>query len=284
MKTEKSNTFLSRFRRKKLAMAGLVVVILELIIFFILPLVLPLDPDTIGSAGFYEAPSLSHLLGTDSLGRDCLARLIYGGRTSLTIGLCAVGISLVIGLVLGLLAGYYRGACEAVVMRLADIFMSFPTMILALCMVAVVGGSIYTVIGVIGILGWTGPAKLIYGNVVSIRNKEYVEASRTFGTSSLKIMVQDILPNSMAPLWMSIAFRLSQAILTESSLSFLGAGIQAPAASWGNIMYSAQNLAVLTGRPWIWVPPGICIIVTVISINLIGEGIRDAMDPRMQVK
>lgn len=274
-----SITVWGRYRQNKKAMTALVIFILELILLFGLPLVTNLDPTSLGS-GTYTAPDAQHWLGTDGLGRDCLARLIYGGRTSLTVGLCSLAITVVLGLVLGLLAGYFRGTCEVIVMRLADIFMSFPTMILALTMVAVVGASMGTVIGVIGILGWPGVAKLIYGNVVSVREKEYVESSRALGASHALIIRRDILPNTVTPLWMTLAFRLSQAILTESALSFLGAGVKAPQASWGNIIYVAQNLTVLTLRPWIWIPPGICIVVTVVCINTIGEGLRSAMDTK----
>jgi len=278
-----SNTFFSRYRRRKTAVIGLAIFIIELIIFFVLPLIIELDPNTIGRRGFNAPPSSENLLGTDPLGRDNLSRLIIGGRTSLTVGLCAVAISFCIGLVLGLLAGYYRGLWESIVMRLVDIFMSFPAMVLALCMVAVVGPSMRTVIFVIGIIDWTAFAKLVYGNVLRVRSLDYVEASRVYGSKSLRIIFRDVLPNSIAPLWMLIAFRLSHAILVESGLSFLGAGVQAPQASWGNIISAAQSLVVLTYRPWIWIPPGICIIITVIGINFIGEGIRDALDPKNQL-
>jgi peptide/nickel transport system permease protein len=265
-----------------MAMIGLVLFVLELLIFFVGPVILKTDPNAIGSDGFNAAPSAKHWLGTDTLGRDCFARLLYGGRTSLIIGICSMIIGVLLGSVLGLLAGYYRGACEAIIMRLADIFMSFPTMILALVMVAVVGSSMGTVIGVIGVLEWPGIAKLLYGNVIANRNQEYVEASRVMGMKNLRIILRDILPNSITPLLMAMPFRMSHAILTESSLSFLGAGIKAPLASWGNIIYEAQNLTVLKLRPWIWIPPGLCLIVTVVAINLLGEGLRAAMDPKAQ--
>ena len=279
-KTQKTKGFGYRFTHNKAAMIGLIILVLELLIFFIGPSVYPIDPNQAGAGGFNAAPDAAHILGTDTLGRDCLSRLLYGGRTSLFIGISAMAISVLLGSVLGLLAGYFRGACEAIVMRLADIFMSFPTTILALVLVAVVGPSIGTVIGVIGVLGWPGIAKLLYGNVIATRNQEYVEASRIMGMSNFRIIMRDILPNSITPLLMAMPFRMSQAILTESSLSFLGAGIQAPQASWGNIIYAAQNLTVFTMRPWIWIPPGLCIIVTVVAINLLGEGLRAAMDPK----
>lgn len=279
-KKNSSITVWGRYKQDKKAMAALIFLILEIVLLFGLPLVTTLDPIGLDSSATFNAPSAEHWLGTDSLGRDCLARLIYGGRTSLTVGLCALAINVVLGVILGLLAGYFRGIWEIIVMRLADIFMSFPTTILALTMVAVVGASIGTVIGVLGILGWPGIAKLIFGNIVSVREKEYVESSRALGASHLSIITRDILPNTVTPLWMTLAFRLSQAILTESSLSFLGAGIKAPEASWGNIIYDAQNLTVLTLRPWIWIPPGVCIVLTVVCINLIGEGLRSAMDTK----
>lgn len=279
---QKRKGFLYRFSHNKMAMIGFVILVLELLIFFIGPEVHPIDPNLAGAGGFNAPPDRAHPLGTDTLGRDCLSRLLYGGRTSLIIGFSSMLITIVLGSVLGLIAGYFRGACEAIIMRLADIFMSFPTTILALVLVAVVGPSMMTVIGVIGVLGWPGIAKLLYGNVISVRNQEYVEASRLMGTSNLRIILRDILPNSITPLLMAMPFRMSAAILTESSLSFLGAGIQAPQASWGNIIYAAQNLTVFTMRPWIWIPPGICIIVTVVAINLLGEGLRAAMDPKSQ--
>ena len=281
-KKSDSITVWGRYKQDKKAMAALIVLIVEIILLFGLPLVSNLDPIGLDSSAIFNAPSAEHWLGTDSLGRDCLSRLIYGGRTSLTVGLCSLAINVVLGVILGLLAGYFRGVWEVIVMRMADIFMSFPTTILALTMVAVVGASLGTVIGVLGILGWPGIAKLIFGNIVSVREKEYVESSRALGDSNLRIITRDILPNTVTPLWMTLAFRLSQAILTESSLSFLGAGIKAPEASWGNIIYDAQNLTVLTLRPWIWIPPGVCIIVTVVCINLIGEGLRAAMDTKSQ--
>lgn len=212
-----------------------------------------------------------------------LARLMYGGRLSLFIGITSTVVSAVLGIVFGLLAGYYRNWVEMIIMRLADIFMSFPGMVLILTLVSVVGASLGSVIFVLGVLGWVFPAKLIYGNVISVRNKEYVEAAATMGASDFVIMVKEVLPNSITPLWMNLPFRMSQAILTESALSFLGAGIQAPQASWGNIINAAQDISILQNCPWIWLPAGLLLLVTVFCINLIGEGIRDAVDPKTKL-
>ena len=158
--------------------------------------------------------------------------------------------------------------------------MSFPSMVLILVLVAVFGPSILTVTVVIGVLGWTSIAKLIYGNVLSIREREYIEAARAVGQRTGPILFSEVLPNAIPPVWANLSFRVAGAVLTESSLSFLGMGVQTPQASWGNIIFAAQNLLVLTARPWVWLPPGICIILVVIGFNFIGEGVRDALDPK----
>lgn len=272
-----------KFRHNKRAMFGVVVVLIVALAVLILPLVMDLDPFTTDAeAGFNTPPSAQHILGTDDVGRDLFARLLYGGRISLLVGIASTCVSVLIGVPLGLIAGYYRGIWETIIMRAADIFMSFPSMILILVLVAVFGPSIFNVTVVIGVLGWTSIAKLIYGNTLSLREKEYIEAARAMGMKNHKIIFTEILPNAIAPVWVTIAFRVSSGILTESSLSFLGLGVQTPQASWGNIIFAAQNLLVLTARPWVWIPPGICIILVVVGFNFIGEGVRDALDPKMK--
>lgn len=251
---------LEKFVHNKRAVFGVIVVLVIALCCLLLPLVMDLDPYTTDElAGFNSAPSAEHILGTDDVGRDLFARLLYGGRISLFVGIAST-----------------------IIMRAADIFMSFPSMILILVLVAVFGPSIMNVTIVIGVLGWTSMAKLIYGNTLSMREKEYIEAARAMGMKNSKIIFSEILPNAIAPVWVSIAFRVSSGILTESSLSFLGLGVQTPQASWGNIIFAAQNLLVLTARPWVWIPPGICIILVVIGFNFIGEGVRDALDPKMK--
>lgn len=280
---ENQSQALQKFFKNKRAVLGLIIVLVLVAAVLILPVVLHLDPYTTDRvAGFNSKPTARNILGTDDVGRDLFARLLYGGRISLLVGICATVISVLVGLPLGLLAGYYRGIWETIIMRLADVFMSFPSMVLILVLVAVFGPSIMTVTIVIGVLGWTQIAKLIYGNVLSIRQKEYIESARTVGMSDARIIFSEILPNAIAPVWITIAFRVAGAILTESSLSFLGLGVQTPQASWGNIIFAAQNLLVLTARPWVWIPPGICIILIVIGFNFIGEGVRDALDPKMK--
>ena len=263
------------------AVLGLIIVCFLVLAVILIPIFMKLDPYTTDLAvGFNKAPCSGHHLGTDDVGRDLFARLLYGGRISLFVGIMSTIISVLIGIPLGLIAGYFRGIAETVIMRVADAFMSFPTMVLILVLVAVFGPSILTVTVVIGVLGWTAIAKLIYGNVLSIREREYIQATKAIGMSTPKILLSEVLPNAIPPVWANISFRVAGAILTESSLSFLGMGVQTPQASWGNIIFAAQNLLVLTARPWVWFPPGICIILVVVGFNFIGEGVRDALDPK----
>ena len=272
---------MKKFLHNKKAMFGLFIVVLLALAVLLIPLFMDLDPYTTDrAAGFNKGPSETHILGTDDVGRDLFARVLYGGRVSLFVGITSTIISVLVGIPLGLIAGYFRGAAESIIMRTADAFMSFPSMVLILVLVAVFGPSILTVTVVIGILGWTAIAKLIYGNVLSIREREYIQAAKTSGTSTWTILFSEVLPNAIPPVWANISFRVAGAILTESSLSFLGMGVQTPQASWGNIIYAAQNLMVLTARPWVWIPPGVCIILVVIGFNFIGEGDRDALDPK----
>lgn len=273
-----------RFSKHKLAIISLFVLILEVLLVILLPAVLKLDPYTTDyNTYFGSAPSALHWLGTDDVGRDSFARFLFGGRVSLQVGIISAVISLVIGVPLGLIAGYYRGLLEMMIMRLADIFMSFPSMVLILVLVSVLGPSVTTVTVVIGILGWPRFARTIYGNVLSARESEYVEAAKAIGTKDGAVMTKYILPNTFAPVLIAFTFRAAQAIITESALSFLGMGVQAPQASWGNILYEAQSISVLSSRPWLWVPPGIALLITILCINFLGDGIRDALDTKMVI-
>ena len=281
MKKILSNQAVKKFMHNRKAVLGLIIVCFLVLAVILIPIFMKLDPYTTDRAvGFNKAPCSGHPLGTDDVGRDLFARLLYGGRISLFVGIMSTIISVLIGIPLGLIAGYFRGIAETVIMRVADAFMSFPTMVLILVLVAVFGPSILTVTVVIGVLGWTAIAKLIYGNVLSIREREYIQATKAIGMSTPKILLSEVLPNAIPPVWANISFRVAGAILTESSLSFLGMGVQTPQASWGNIIFAAQNLLVLTARPWVWFPPGICIILVVVGFNFIGEGVRDALDSK----
>lgn len=253
----------------------------ELLCVLFLPPLLGLEPDlTDRAAGFWAPPSPEHWLGTDDVGRDVFSRLICGGRVSLLVGYGAAALNVAVGVPLGLLGGYRRGPWEFWIMRLADVFHAFPSIVLTLCLVTLFGASPLNLVLVLGLLGWPDIARLVYGNTLSVREKEYVTAARALGARTGTILVRNVLPNAAAPVWAALAQRVGRAILSESSLSFLGVGIRPPQASWGNLMQSASSLAVLAGRPWIWVPPGLLMVLTVVCLHVLGNALRDAMDPR----
>lgn len=273
-----------RFKAHKMANIGLYILLIQLLCVAFLPGIMGLDPYTSNPVSFGAKPSVEHILGTDDIGRDLFSRFIFGGRVSLFVGMFSSFISMLIGVPMGIIAGYYKGAVEAVIMRLADIFMTIPAMILVLVLVSFVGPSIGTVTFVIGILGWPPFARLIYANVLSVSQKDYIESARAIGTRDPIILTRYILPNTVAPILIAFTFRTAQAIILESSLSFLGMGVQPPQASWGNILYDAQSITVLSSRPWLWLPPGICLILTIASINYLGDGLRDALDSKIVAK
>ena len=287
VREEQSGSYLSdivqKFISHKLALGGLCVLLLEILCTIFLPFIFKLDPYKSNPAAFGTAPGLGHILGTDSIGRDIFARLVYGGRTSLSVGLLSTITAMCLGTPLGLIAGYYRGWIESIVMRLADIFMSFPSMVLILVLVAVIGPSLWSVTIVIGILGWTQFARLIHSGVLSVREKEYVESARAIGSSDFVIITKYVLVNCFAPILVAATFMTASSIILESSLSFLGMGVQPPQASWGNLLYDAQSITVLSRRPWQWVPPGLMLILTVLSINFVGDGVRGALDPKIKI-
>ncbi|WP_081756993.1 oligopeptide ABC transporter permease [Gorillibacterium massiliense] len=271
--------FIRRFRRHKLAVAGLIVMVLLAICAIFAPLIAPYAPNTITDS-FSAAPNGHHLLGTDQVGRDELSRVIYAARVSLSVGLGAILISSIIGTILGLVSGYYGGWLDGVIMRVTDIFMSFPYIMLILVVSAIVGPGLKNIILILGLLGWPSLARLVRGNVLSIKETEYVKAGVTMGFSVPRIIFLHILPNTIAPILIYATSGVAGAILDEAALSFLGLGVQPPTASWGNMLASAQSLTVLTSQPWLWLPPGVMIILSVLSVNFIGDALRDAMDPR----
>lgn len=282
-KTEWRN-FVKRYCNNKLAVLGLVIFFLIVAVVLIAPLLIPYGEAEIDVAAFSAAPSSKHLLGTDTVGRDVLARLLHGGRVSLFVGVVSTAISVVIGIPLGLLAAFYRGWFETIVMRAADIFMTIPSTILILFLVSMFGPSIITVTVVIGVLGWTKFARQIFGTVLAVREKDYIEGGRAVGQKDSVIIAKYILPNAIAPIFISITFRIAAAIIQESSLSFLGMGVQMPAASWGNMLYNAQSITILKSCQWMWIPPGVALVITILSINFIGNGLRDALDPKTALR
>lgn len=272
---------LRAFLSDRRAVAAAAFLCAEILLVLLLPLALGQDPNlTDRAAGFWAPPSPQHLLGTDDAGRDLLARLLAGGRVSLLIGFASAALGMVLGVPLGLLAGYKGGKWEYWIMRACDTFQSFPSIILVLAMVSLLGPSLWNIILVIGGLGWASVARLVYSGTLSAKKAEYVEASRALGATDGDILFRTILPNVIAPVWAALPLKVVRAILSESSLSFLGVGLRTPQASWGNLTQSAMELVTLTTRPWAWIPPGLCIVATALALLLVGEGLRRALNPR----
>lgn len=268
-----------RFLKHKLAVIGLIVFCLIILSAILAPIISPSDPYAI-SGDFAAKPSDAHLLGTDQVGRDLLSRLIYASRVSLSVGVGAVAIYVVIGTVLGAMAGYFGKWVDMVIMRITDVFMSFPYLMVILVLVSIMGPDLFNIIVVLGVLGWPAIARIVRGSVLSIKEMDYIKAGIALGYSTPKIVFQHILPNCMAPILVNATFGIAQAIIMEASLSFLGMGVQPPTASWGNMLTEAQSLTVLSSQPWLWIPPGLMILLAVLSINFMGDGLRDAMDPK----
>jgi peptide/nickel transport system permease protein len=268
-----------RFRRHRIAMVGLAILAILAFCAIFAPIIAHNDPYHTTLGLIRKPPTAAHWLGGDSSGRDVYARLIYAGRVSLSVGLVAVGIYTAIGLLLGALAGYYGGWVDSVIMRFADIVLSFPSLIIIITVVSVLGPSIYNIMLVIGLLGWPPMARILRGLFLSLRERDFIVASRTVGAPNSRIIFKHLLPNALAPVIVAATFGIAQAILLEAGLSFLGLGVQPPTASWGNMLTDAQSLTVLESQPWLWIPPGIMIALAVLSINFIGDGLRDALDP-----
>jgi len=247
------------------------------------PVVAPQPPDFGNLREVRDAPSRAHLLGTDMTGRDVLSRVIYGGRISLSVGVLAVGIYITIGTVLGAMAGFFRGIVDSAIMRLTDTFMSLPTLLIIIVFVSVAGPSLSSVITVIGLLGWPGTCRLVRGQVLAIREQEFVTAAKVVGCSDARIILRHVLPNVVSLLIVMATFGMATAILLEASLSFLGLGVRPPTASWGGMLHDAQSPVVLSDLPWLWMAPGFMIAMTVLAINFMGDGLRDALDPRMKL-
>jgi peptide/nickel transport system permease protein len=225
-------------------------------------------------------PSTEHWLGTDAGGRDLFARILFAGRVSLSVGLVAASISAVIGTIIGLVSGYAGGWVDNLLQRFTELVMTFPTFFAILILVSIVGPSVFNIMFVIGTLGWTGKARLVRGQVLSLREMDYVTAERAIGASARRILFVAILPGVIPYVAVASTLTIAGAILTEASLSFLGIGVQIPTATWGNMMSAAQGIFVLSEMPWVWIPPGLAIGLTVVAINFLGDGLRDALDPR----
>jgi len=269
-----------RFRRNQLAILALGVISALAVIAILAPLIAPFDPTEVDRKAFGKPPSLEHLLGTDRSGRDVLSRLMHGARVSLSVGVVAVTIYLVIGITLGSLAGYRRGLTDAIIGRVTDTVMSFPGLIIILAVVPIVGRSPLNIMIVIGLLNWPAVTRLVRGEFLSLREREFTLAARGIGARDRRIILRHILPNVTGPLVVLASFGMAEAMIVEAGLSVLGLGIQPPDASWGGDLQAATDVGVLTQKPWLWMAPGAAIAIAVLSINFIGDGLRDALDPR----
>jgi len=275
-----SKSFWRYFKRNRLAVGGLVMIVVIFLIAGLASVVAPYDPGKTGVSLKLDAPSIKHFLGTDQLGRDVFSRMLYGSRVSLSVGFVAVAISIFIGILVGAVAGYYGGWIDAVLMRFVDIMLCFPSFFLILTVVAVLGPSLLNVMIVIGITSWMGTSRFVRAEFLSLRERDFAQAAKALGVSDRRIIFRHILPNALAPVFVTATLDVATAILVEAGLSFLGFGVQPPAPSWGNIL--TEGRTYIFDAWWLTVFPGLAILITVLSFNLLGEGLRDALDPRLR--
>jgi len=273
---------LDRLKKNKLAMLGLIILFITIVVSIFAPIITGYDRDAIDTANSYKAPSAEHWLGTDELGRDTFTRLIYGGRISLSVGLVSTGISVVIGVLLGAIGGYHGGITDNIIMRVVDIFMCFPFFLIAIVIAAILGPSIWNVMIISGILSWTGIARIVRAEVLSLKQREFIEAAKALGLNSRDIIIKHIIPNIMAVIIVYATLGIARGIISEAGLSFLGLGVKPPTPSWGNMLASAQSMRSLRLHWWLWIPPGLMVFLTILSINFLGDGLRDALDPKLK--
>lgn len=272
-----------RFRQHRPALAGAVVLLLLTLLSAFAPLVSPYDPEKTQLLLIFEPPTATHPMGTDSLGRDLATRILYGGRVSLSIGVMAVAVAISLGTLVGMVAGFYGRWADSVLMRFVDLMYSIPSLFfLILLGVYFRGLSILAIVIVLGLLRWMTTARLVRAQFLSLKEREFVEAARTVGARNMRIIVRHILPNALAPIIVAATLGVAGAIITESTLSFLGLGIQPPTPSWGNMLKDATR--DMERAPWTAVYPGLFIFLAVVSINFIGDGLRDALDPRHVIR
>ncbi|HNQ18660.1 MAG TPA: ABC transporter permease [Smithellaceae bacterium] len=272
--------FWKTFYRNKLMVTGAGVVLLLFIVSVLAPWLAPYDPGEINLQNVLAPPSWQHLCGTDQLGRDVLSRMIWGAQISLKVGFVATGIAIIIGTILGAVAGFYGGWVDASIMRFVDIMLCFPTFFLILAVIAFLEPSIWNIMIVIGLTGWMGVTRLVRADFISLKERDFVQAARVIGASDARIIFLHILPNAFASILVAATLGIAGAILTESALSFLGIGVQPPTPSWGNILTAGKDNIDIAW--WLSLYPGLAILITVVGYNLLGEGIRDALDPRLK--
>ncbi len=270
----------SALARNVMLILGLVLVLGMSCAALLAPVIAPFDPNELHLNDIFRAPDDVYLMGTDRLGRDVFSRLLYGCRGSLWVGCVAVGISISIGAFLGLVSGYFRGVTDEVIMRGVDVMLCFPSFFLILAVVAFLEPSLTNIMVVIGLTSWMGVTRLVRAETLSLREREFVAAARLSGVSTFRVLFRHILPNAMAPVTITAILGIGGAILTESGLSFLGLGVTPPQASWGNMLMEGKS--VIEIAPWLSLFPGLAILLTVLGYNLLGESLRDMLDPRLR--
>ena len=275
-----AESFAARAARHPMFLTGLALVGTISLAALLAPVLATHDPTALDVDHLLQAPSAAHLLGTDALGRDVFARILYGGRVSLWVGFLAVGLSVSLGLFFGLVAGYFGGLVDEIVMRGVDVMLCFPSFFLILAVIAFLEPSLANIMIIIGLTSWMGVARLVRAEALTLKHRDFVLAARLAGAGSTRILTRHILPNAAAPVLVSATLGVAGAILTESSLSFLGLGVQPPMPSWGNMLLEGKE--VLEIAPWLSIFPGLAILLTVLGYNLLGEALRDLLDPRLR--
>lgn len=272
-----------KFKKNKLAVVGVFIILALVLLSICAPL---LTDYTISQTDLFNIkmePSSEHILGTDDLGRDVFTRLIYGGRVSIIVGIASMTVQLVIGVIMGAIAGYFGGIAEKIIMRIIDVIMCFPFFVIAVSVAAVVGPGVKNLIIIIGFLMWPNIARIVRAEILALKENDYIMAAKAMGLSSFEIIKSHILPNIMSPILVAATLAIANGILTEASLSFLGIGVKLPQPSWGNMLIAAQNIGTLQREWWLWIPAGSLIILMVLSINFVGDGLRDALDPKTRL-
>jgi peptide/nickel transport system permease protein len=270
-----------RFRRHRLAVIALGVLVVIVLMAIFADAIARYPYERVDLRARSSPPSAEHWFGTDRVGRDVWSRMVYGARVSLAVGLGATALSTVIGVIVGSVAGFYGKWVDMLLMRITDVVLTFPSIVIMLTLAALLPRTIWAIVFVIGILGWPAVARLVRAQFLSLKEQEYVLAARSIGVSNTRIMFIHILPNVIAPLVALVTFSIGSAILTEAGLSFLGLGVPPPTPSWGNMLETARNLDILRNLPWTWIPPAVLTVITLLCVNFIGDGIRDAVDPRL---
>jgi peptide/nickel transport system permease protein len=272
-----------RFRQHRMAMFGLITIVVFFLASLFAPTIAPYDPDYVNPIARHQPPlSAGHFLGTDEIGRDVLSRLLYAGRVSLTVGFAAMVVTIIVGSLVGLCSAYYGGKTDVILMRLTDVFLSFPTIYLLLVLAAFVRPSVLTITLIVGFTAWMEVARIVRAQFLTLKEQEFVTAARAMGSTAPRIMLRELLPNGVGPIIVAATLQVAAAILAESYISFLGYGIQPPQASWGIMLNNAQEF--FTRAPWLAIFPGLAITFAVLAFNFVGDGLRDAFDPRQRVR